>query len=47
MDYLHYRLKGWKPFEYLNLKEGQKRVAAAYMHIEMEERTKHTEDLEE
>ena len=31
MDYLHYRLKNWKPLEYMGMPEGQKRVARAYM----------------
>lgn len=38
MDYLHYRLKRWKPFEYLNLPEGQKRIARAYMRQEIRDR---------
>lgn len=38
MDYLHYRFKNWKPFEYMNLPEGQKRVARVYMREELEDR---------
>ncbi len=38
MDYLHYRLKNWKPFEYMCLPEGQKRMARAYMRQEMRDR---------
>lgn len=38
MDYLHYRYKNWKPFEYLSLPEGQKRIARAYMRQEMEDK---------
>ena len=38
MDYLHYRLKNWKPFEYMELPEGKKRVARAYMRQEMRDK---------
>ncbi len=40
MDYLHYRLKKWKPFEYMSLPEGQKRMARAYMRQEMRDKEK-------
>jgi len=40
IDYLHYRFKRWKPGEYMCLPEGQKRIARAYMRIEIEERKK-------
>ena len=38
MDYLHYRFKNWKPFEYMGMPEGQKRVARAYMRQEMRDK---------
>lgn len=38
MDYLHYRFKNWKPFEYMNLPEGQKRIAHVYMRQELREK---------
>lgn len=38
MDYLHYCLKNWKPFEYMRLPEGQKRIARAYMRQEIREK---------
>lgn len=37
MDYLHYRFKKWKPFEYLNLPAGQRRAARVYMIKEIED----------
>ena len=40
MDYLHYRFKNWKPFEYMNLQEGQKRIARAYMRQELRDKKK-------
>lgn len=46
MDYLHYRLKNWKPFEYIGMSEAKKRVARQYMKIEIEERNKSNENLE-
>lgn len=45
MDYLHYRFKNWKPFEYLQLPEGQKRVARAYMRKEIREKEEYQEKL--
>lgn len=38
MDYLHYRYKNWKPFEYLDLPEGQKRIARVYMRQELNDK---------
>lgn len=38
MDYLHYRFKNWKPFEYMGLPEGKKRVARAYMRQEIRDK---------
>lgn len=38
MDYLHYRFKNWRPFEYMGLPEGQKRTARSYMRQELKER---------
>lgn len=43
MDYLHYRFKNWRPFEYMSLPEGQKRVARAYMRQELEEKQEEAE----
>lgn len=45
MDYLHYRLKNWKPFEYLNLPEGEKRIARAYMRQELKEKEKENREI--
>lgn len=46
MDYLHYRYKGWKPFEYLNLPTGQKRIARIYMRQELEDKSEIYKELE-
>ena len=46
MDYLHYRLKNWKPFEYMSLPEGQKRIARAYMRQEMREREREIKEIQ-
>lgn len=46
MDYLHYRFKNWKPFEYMGLPEGQKRVARSYMKQELKEKEEITEQME-
>ena len=45
MDYLHYRFKNWKPFEYMSLPEGQKRIARAYMRQEMEDKDELNEQI--
>lgn len=45
MDYLHYRFKNWKPFEYMSLPEGQKRIARAYMQQEMEDKDELNEQI--
>ena len=45
MDYLHYRFKNWKPFEYMNLPEGQKRVARAYMRREIRDKDELNEQI--
>lgn len=45
MDYLHYRFKNWKPFEYMSLLEGQKRIARAYMRQEMEDKDELNEQI--
>ncbi len=45
MDYLHYRFKNWKPLEYLNLPEGQKRVARSYMRQEIREKEEMNEEI--
>ena len=46
MDYLHYRYKNWKPFEYMALPAGQKLVAKVYMHLEIEDKNSHIEEIE-
>lgn len=46
MDYLHYRLKNWKPFEYMSLPEGQKRIARAYMKQELREQREQIRDMQ-
>lgn len=46
MDYLHYRFKNWKPFEYMGLPEGQKRVARAYMRQEMRDKAKENKAIQ-
>lgn len=46
MDYLHYRFKNWKPFEYLHMPEGQRRIARAYMRIEVEEKIKNNREIQ-
>lgn len=46
MDYLHYRFKNWKPFEYMNLQEGQKRVARAYMRQEIRDKKERNEEIQ-
>lgn len=45
MDYLHYHFKNWKPFDYLNLPEGQKRIARVYMRQELAEKEKEKREL--
>lgn len=45
MDYLHYRYKNWKPFEYMCLPEGQKRIARAYMRQELREKREEIEAI--
>ena len=45
MDYLHYRFKNWKPFEYMSLPEGQKRIAMAYMRQELRDKEKEYEEM--
>lgn len=47
MDYLHYRYKSWKPFEYLRLPEGQKRIARIYMRYEIRERNEMMDAIRE
>lgn len=46
MDYLHCRFKNWKPFEYLGLPEGQKRVARAYMRQYLREREERAREMD-
>ncbi len=46
MDYLHYRFKNWKPFEYMSLQEGQKRVARAYMRQEMRDKAEENKEIQ-
>lgn len=46
MDYLHYRYKNWKPFEYMSLPAGQKRIAEAYMRLEIEDKNRRMEEIE-
>ncbi|MFG6393848.1 MAG: hypothetical protein K1W24_06645 [Lachnospiraceae bacterium] len=46
MDYLHYRYKNWKPFEYMSMPAGQKRVARAYMQQEIKDRNARIENIE-
>lgn len=46
MDYLHYRYKSWKPFEYMSMPAGQKRVARAYMRQEIKDRNARIESIE-
>lgn len=46
MDYLHYRFKNWKPFEYMNLPEGQKRIARAYMRQELRDKEERNKEIE-
>lgn len=45
MDYLHYRFKNWKPFEYMSLPEGQKRIARVYMRQEMRDKDELNEQI--
>lgn len=45
MDYLHYRFKNWKPFEYMRLPEGQKCVARAYMRQELREKEEQEKEI--
>jgi hypothetical protein len=45
MDYLHYRFKNWKPFEYMSLPEGQKRIARVYMRQETEDKNELYEQM--
>ena len=47
MDYLHYRLKNWKPFEYMCMKEGQKRVARAYMRQETRDKAEENKAIQD
>jgi hypothetical protein len=47
MDYLHYRLKYWKPGEYMSLPEGRKRIARAYMRQELREKEAENREIEE
>ncbi len=46
MDYLHYRFKNWKPFEYMSLPEGQKRIARAYMRQELRDKEERNKEIE-
>lgn len=46
MDYFHYRYKNWKPFEYMSLPAGQKRIAEAYMRLEIEDKNRRMEEIE-
>lgn len=46
MDYMHYRFKNWKPFEYMNLPEGQKRIARAYMRQELRDKEERNKEIE-
>lgn len=46
MDYLHYKVKGWKPGEYLQLSHGKQRIARAYMLQQIEEEEKEREEAE-
>lgn len=46
MDYLHYRLKNWKPLEYIELPAGKKRIARAYMRQEIRERNETYEEID-
>ena len=46
MDYLHYRYKNWKPFEYMSLPVGQKRIAEMYMRLEIEDKNRRMEEIE-
>ncbi|MCI9181090.1 MAG: hypothetical protein HFG50_13995 [Lachnospiraceae bacterium] len=46
MDYLHYRFKNWKPTEYMNLPEGQKRIARAYMQQEIRDKVEENKEIQ-
>lgn len=46
MDYLHYRFKNWKPFEYMRLPEGQKRIARVYMRQEMKDKEEENKTIQ-
>lgn len=46
MDYFHYRYKNWKPFEYMSLPAGQKRIAEVYMRLEIEDKNRRMEEIE-
>lgn len=46
MDYLHYRYKNWKPFEYMGLPEGQKRIARIYMRQELKEKEERSKAMD-
>lgn len=45
MDYLHYRYKNWRPFEYMNLSEARKRVARAYMRQELRDKEERNKEI--
>lgn len=45
MDYLHYRFKNWKPFEYMSLPDGQKRIARVYMRQELQDKDEVNEEI--
>ena len=45
MDYLHYRFKNWKPFDYMSLPEGQKRIARVYMRQELADKDEINEQI--
>ena len=46
MDYLHYRCKNWKPFEYMNLPEGQKPQPRADMRQELRDKEERNKEIE-
>lgn len=46
MDYLHYRFKNWKPFEYLSLSEAKKCIARAYMRQELKDKEDRNKEIQ-
>ena len=44
--YLLFRIKNWKPSDYYNMPESEKRITQIFLREEIEERRKEAEEIE-